>query len=82
MKKWRLKEINYLLRIIQSAKSELKFVFIIICNEWTSHVATSFLTLNNHVLVLCDNLARWDWVGDGKEVQEGGNICVPVADSC
>ena len=22
------------------------------------------------------------WVGDGKEVQEGGDIYIPVADSC
>ena len=30
----------------------------------------------------CDNLEGWDGVGDGKEVQEGGDICIPVADSC
>ena len=28
-----------------------------------------------------DNLEGWDGVGDGKEVQEGGDICMPVADS-
>ena len=22
------------------------------------------------------------WVGDGREVQEEGDICIPVADSC
>ena len=22
------------------------------------------------------------WEGDGREVQEGGNICIPMADSC
>ena len=32
--------------------------------------------------VLCDNLERWDGVGDGTEVQEGGDICMPMADSC
>ena len=52
------------------------------CSEWTSHVATSFLTSNTHVLVLRDNLVGWDGVGDGKVVQEGGNIHIPVADSC
>ena len=31
-------------------------------------------------LVLCDNLERWDGLGGGKEVQEGGAIC--MADSC
>ena len=22
------------------------------------------------------------WEGDGREVQKGGDICIPVADSC
>ena len=30
----------------------------------------------------CDNLEGWDGVGDGREVQEGGDICIPVTDSC
>ena len=29
-----------------------------------------------------DNLEGWDGVGGGREDQEGGNICLPVADSC
>ena len=28
--------------------------------------------------VLSDNLEWWDGVGGGKEVQEGGNILIPV----
>ena len=32
--------------------------------------------------VLCDNLEGWDGVRDGSRVQEGGDICIPVADSC
>ena len=32
--------------------------------------------------VLCDNLEGWDGVGDGREVQEGGDMCMTVADSC
>ena len=32
--------------------------------------------------LLCDNLEGWDGEGDGREVQEGGDICIPVADSC
>ena len=31
---------------------------------------------------LCDNLPGWDGVEAGKEVQEGGDICIPMADSC
>ena len=29
---------------------------------------------------LCINLEWWDGDGDGREVQEGGDICTPVAD--
>ena len=27
-------------------------------------------------------LEGWDGEGDGREVQEGGDICIPMADSC
>ena len=30
----------------------------------------------------CINLDGWDGEGDGKEVQKGGDICIPMADSC
>ena len=33
-------------------------------------------------LMFCDNLEGWDGVGGGREAQEGGDICVPMADSC
>ena len=28
--------------------------------------------------MLCNNLERWDGMGVGREVQEGGDICKPV----
>ena len=31
---------------------------------------------------LCTNLERWDREGDGREVQKGGDICMPMVDSC
>ena len=31
---------------------------------------------------LCNKLEGWDGVGDGREVQEGGDICIPMGDSC
>ena len=31
---------------------------------------------------LCINLEGWDGEGDGREVQTGGDICIPMADSC
>ena len=32
--------------------------------------------------VLCENLERSDGEGSGRRVQEGGDICIPNADSC
>ena len=32
--------------------------------------------------MLCDNLEGWDRVRGGREVQERGNICILMADSC
>ena len=29
---------------------------------------------------LWDNFEGWEGVGDGKEVQEGGDICIPMTD--
>ena len=31
---------------------------------------------------LCINLKGWDGEGDGREVQMGGDTCLPMADSC
>ena len=31
---------------------------------------------------LCINLEGWDGEGDGREAQKGGDICLPMADSC
>ena len=31
---------------------------------------------------LHDNLEGWDGEGDGREFQEGEDICIPMADSC
>ena len=31
---------------------------------------------------LCVNLEGWDGAGDGRELQKGGDICTPMADSC
>ena len=30
---------------------------------------------------LCINLEMWDGEGNGREVQKGGDICIPMADS-
>ena len=31
---------------------------------------------------LCINLEGWDGEQDGREFQKGGDICIPMADSC
>ena len=31
---------------------------------------------------LCINLPGWDGEGEGREFQKGGDICIPIADSC
>ena len=31
---------------------------------------------------LCINLEQWDGEGNGREFQKGGDICMPMADSC
>ena len=36
----------------------------------------------NPKLMLWDNREGCDREGGGREVQEGGDICIPVADSC
>ena len=29
---------------------------------------------------LCINLEGWDWEGDRRVVQKGGDVCIPMAD--
>ena len=31
---------------------------------------------------LCINLEEWDAEGDGREIQNGGDVCIPMVDSC
>ena len=32
--------------------------------------------------VLCDHAGGWDGVGSSRKVHEGGDVCIPVTDSC
>ena len=32
--------------------------------------------------VFFDNLERWDRMGGGREIKEGGDTCIPMGDSC
>ena len=31
--------------------------------------------------MLCNNPEGWDGVGSEREAQEGGDVCIPMADS-
>jgi len=42
----------------------------------------SAVWLRNIKQRLCINLEGWDGEGDGREVQKGGDIHIPMADSC
>ena len=54
--------------------------YIIICkidSQWEFAVCLRKLTRG-----LCINLEGWNREGDGREVQKGGDVCIPMADSC
>ena len=38
--------------------------------------------LRKHKQGICINQEGWDGAGDGREVQKGGDIRIPMADSC
>ena len=46
------------------------------------HKAEETVWLGELKLEVCDNLKGWDGMGSGREGQEGGDMCVPLADSC
>ena len=54
--------------------------YITICktdSQWEFAVCTRKLKQG-----LCINLEGWDGEGDGREAQKGGNVYIPMADSC
>ena len=54
--------------------------YITICkidSQWESAV-----WLRKPKYGLCINLEGWDGEGEGREVQKGGDIFIPMADSC
>ena len=54
--------------------------YIAIC-KIDSH-GNLFYVSGNSNQGLCINLEEWDGEGDRKGVQEGRDICIPMADSC
>ena len=54
-------------------------IYITIC-KIDSHWKVSVWQGNSNQM-LCDDPEVWDGAGDGKEGQEGEDICIPEADS-
>ena len=40
------------------------------------------MSLGEHTLGLWDSLEGWGGMEGGRELQEGGDICIPMAESC
>ena len=63
----------------------ISFFTWFICNFSTDHLENKVHSLISKLktdLMLCNNLDRWDGEGDEREVQNGGDIHIPMADSC
>ena len=56
--------------------------------DWESSIVTQAASGNllhdsgSASPVLCDSLEGWDGVGGGRGDREGGDICIPMTDSC
>ena len=55
----------------------LKHTLLYVDSEWEFAIDAG-----NPKLVLSDNLEAWDSMGDGREASEGGDLCIPMANSC
>ena len=60
-------------------KSNMK-TYIIICKTDSQGIFAVWLCKLKQGL--CINIEVWGGEGDGREVQEGGDICIPMADPC
>ena len=54
--------------------------YIIICKIYSQWEFAVWLRKLKQRLFI--NLERWDGEGNGREFQKGGDICMPMADSC
>ena len=55
-------------------------IYITICK--TDSQLESAVCLRKPKQELCINLEGLDGKGDGREFQKGGDICIPMTDSC
>ena len=54
--------------------------YITMCKIDSQQEFAVWLRKLNHEL--CINLEGWDGERDRREVQKGGHVCMPIADSC
>ena len=54
--------------------------YITICKIDSQHKFAVWLRNLKQGLYI--NLEGWDGEGDGTEVQKGGDICIPITESC
>ena len=50
-------------------------------NLWQKQNCLVQISFFPPLVVLCDNLEGWDGLEGGRESQEVGDICIPMADS-
>ena len=55
----------------------MKHTLLYVDSEWEFAIDAG-----NPKLVVSDNLEAWDSMGDGREASEGGDLCIPMANSC
>lgn len=51
-------------------------------NLWQKQSCLVQISFFPPLAVLCDNLEGWDGLEGGRESQEGGDICILMADPC
>ena len=70
---------KFLLEGEMYGKSNME-TYITICKIYSQREFT--IWLRELKQGLCINLEGWDGEGNGREIQKGGDICTPMADSC
>ena len=70
---------NYLYLKLSYKRYLKQTVVHLICLLPSSH--SSFQSWRN-LQEMSHNLEGWDGVGGGREVPEGGDVCIPMVDSC
>ena len=66
---------------IQEASQVCVMKLTLLCVKWIA-IRNLLYGTGNWEKGLCVSLEEWDGKGGGREFQEGGDMCIPMADSC